>query len=516
MLNHPIEELSTGKEKPVHSNIYHLFLEGYKHNPEALAWKDEYEARTYEEALNDIHHLADVLKHRFGIKPGDRIVSYFPNMMHYATLVFACMKIGATLLPLNTRLQENEISYILNDANPCVVLTSVMGEKSAVQATNVCPVVEIEELVENSFSQQKGFEEDFGGKEVEFDHPAFLIYTSGTTGSPKGALLHHGGVIHTVQAYQDFFQSSPASKTLIAVPIFHVTGLIGQLIHMAKVGGTSFIMKRYQTTPYIDLVREEKINFLFNVPTIFQMLIGTFKKYNSPAFPEVKTIAFGGAPMAVDLMREMMHFFPKASLHNCYGATETCSPTTIMPKAYPKEKEGSVGVPIDRTVVKFVTDEGHICKPTEMGELLIKGPMVIKGYWNNAEANQKSFSEGYWHSGDYGYEDEDGYIYIKDRKKDMINRGGENIYSIEVEQALNQLDAVQESAVVGLPHPIYGEVVQAFVVPAKGNIDAKLIKEQVSKNIADYKVPHSIEFLKEIPKNPGGKILKHQLKKKDK
>jgi len=302
------------------------------------------------------------------------------------------------------------------------------------------------------------------------------------------------------------------AKTLIAVPLFHVTGLIGQLMHMVLIGGTNVLMSRYQTEPFIRTIVKEKITSLFNVPTIYVMMMShpLFHQYE---YPYVKTIAYGGAPMPNETIRQLRKYFPNAVLHNAYGATETSSPTTIMPRKYPDSKIDSVGLPVPVADVKVVNEQMEECPVNEAGELLIKGPMVVEGYWNNPEANRSSFVDGYWKSGDMARIDEDGYVYIMDRKKDMINRGGEKIFSVEVENALYNHPAVLEAAVVGIPDPIFGEQVKAFVVMKEDmNVSEEEIKTFLAERLADYKVPKEVEFIRELPRNPGGKVMKGQLK----
>ncbi|WP_100397980.1 class I adenylate-forming enzyme family protein [Bacillus sp. FJAT-44742] len=502
------EENEFGKHNLSH--LYDLFLRGVKKKRDGIALIQDERHLTYKEVEYYSIQLANYLRSHYNIKKGDRVAAFMMNSMEYGCLVFACMKIGAVLLPLNIRLQKDEIDFILEDAQPKVCVGDEGFFEEIKRLEYQCPLFLSNEILINNF--YKDDKPPLEEETVTKDDPAFLIYTSGTTGRPKGALLHHGGVIHTVLSYQMFFETSSLTKTIIAVPMFHVTGLIGQLLHVAYVGGTSVILKRYQTRPYIDKLLDEKANFLFNVPTIFTMLLSTFDKTNESPFNFVETIAFGGAPMSPSLLKKLEQQFPKASLHNCYGATETCSPTTIMPKNYPSSKQDAVGVPIPQAEVKVIGENGEELPEGEIGELIIKGPMVIKKYWNFDEANKKNFQNGFWFSGDYGTIDIDGYVYIKDRKKDMINRGGENIYSIEIENVLNRHEAVEEAAVVGVPHQLFGEVVKAFVVPLKESLDIDELRDYSSRYLADYKVPEYIEIVKELPKNPGGKILKNLLK----
>lgn len=235
----------------------------------------------------------------------------------------------------------------------------------------------------------------------------------------------------------------------------------------------------------------------------------SFTKYE---YKSLRTIAYGGAPMSPQTIYQLKKEFPQVELHNAYGATETSSPTTVMPSGYQEKKPSSVGMPIPVIEVKIIGADGP-CKTKEVGQLWIKGPNVVPCYWNNSEANATSFVDGYWCSGDVAMIDEDGFIYIMDRMKDMINRGGEKIFSIEVENMLYNHPGILEVAVVGVPDPIFGERVKAVIVQkVQGKLTETDIKEFIRNRLADYKNPEIIEFCDQLPRNPGGKIQKTLLK----
>ncbi|MFB4165473.1 class I adenylate-forming enzyme family protein [Alteribacillus sp. JSM 102045] len=337
------------------------------------------------------------------------------------------------------------------------------------------------------------------------------IYTSGTKGKPKGAMLSHGNILHSVLNYEKHLSTNNKTVTLLAVPMFHVTGLIGQMFHMVRVGGKSVILPRYQTTPFIQTIEKEGITFLFNVPAIYQMLVSTCEKNSFSSFKGIQVVAYGGAPMNTPLLQELRKWFPNANLHNTYGATETSSPTAIMPQVYLESKIEAVGKPVQGVEVKIITEDNKECAYGEIGELWVKGPMVIPRYWNNEKANKTSFEEGYWKTGDYACLDQDGFLYIKDRKKDMINRGGEKIYSIEVESVLLKHPDIKEAAVKGAPHKLFGECVEAFVVPENRSVEKEKVLQFVAQHLADYKVPEHIHLIDELARNPGGKVMKHLL-----
>jgi long-chain acyl-CoA synthetase len=251
---------------------------------------------------------------------------------------------------------------------------------------------------------------------------------------------------------------------------------------------------------------------LFNVPTIYIMMMA-HSDFSLNSYSKVNCIAYGGAPMSSETIYRLRKYFPNSYLHNAYGATETSSPATIMPQVFKETKIDSVGLPVPVGEMVVVNDMDERCLPGEVGELLIKGPMIVEGYWNNEAANQTSFMNGFWRSGDLAKIDEDGFVYIVDRKKDLINRGGEKIFSIEVENVLYNHPKVLEAAVVGVPDSLFGEVVKAVIVPkVDETIEEQEIRDFVAERLANYKVPKLVEFVSELPRNPAGKIVKTALR----
>ena len=473
---------------------------------------------TYRQMRELVENIAGHLYHRYQVRKGERVALLLGNGVEFALLFFACARIGAIAVPLNTRLNSKEITFMLNQSGSSILFTDD----------------EFAYLVQNAHTSVPSLRARFilGGEREGFlpyeplespavsppetmvreEDPLYIMYTSGTTGLPKGAVGSHLGAIHSVMCYHRIFRTTEADRSLNAVPLFHVTGLIGQLLHMVYVGGTNVLMRRFKAERFIRLLSEEKITFTFNVPTIYVMMMShpSFREYS---YSSLRILAYGGAPMSTHTIEQLQREFPGVQLHNAYGATETTSPTTVMPVGYQEQKPASVGLPIPVVEVKIVDEKGEACKPREVGELWIKGPNVVSGYWDNDEANRKSFVGEYWRSGDLAMMDEEGFVYIMDRLKDMINRGGEKVFSVEVENVLYQHPKVLEAAVVSSPDPIFGEQVKAVIVPKEGTaVTAEEIKQFVREHLADYKVPAVVEFCSELPRNPGGKVLKNLLR----
>lgn len=491
---------------------------------EALVAGDE--RLTYTQLWDQAERIAGNLSSLYGIQKGDRVAVLLANSIEFALLVFACARVGAILVTLNTRLQETELAYMLNHsgAKLLVVDYEFVSKVEKLRDSFSIDAVQHFFLIGKTETNRKDYfpfeilqqKSEVPDISVSQDDPLFIMYTSGTTGVPKGAIGSHLGAIHSVVSYNLVLKSAAHTRTLIAVPLFHVTGLIGQLLHMVYVGGTSVLVRRYKTEEYIRLVSEENITFLFNVPSIYVMML-SHPRFQEYTYYSVNCIAYGGAPMSEETIARLRRVFKGAYLHNAYGATETTSPTTIMPQEYADSKLNSIGLPVPVAELKIVDEAGMTCPTGEVGQLLIKGPMVISGYWDNEEANETSFRDGYWCSGDLARIDEDGFVYIMDRMKDMINRGGEKIYSIEVENTLYNHPNILEAAVIGVPDHVYGEILKAYVIAkAQANLGEEEVKQFVRERLADYKVPAIVEFVTELPRNPGGKVMKAKLKEMSK
>ncbi|MGX9134635.1 class I adenylate-forming enzyme family protein [Rummeliibacillus sp. JY-2-4R] len=486
---------------------------------EAIIYQNQ--SWTYEEIDKITSTIAYNLQQKYDIQKGDRVFSLLGNIPAFTVITLACLKIGAIMVPANTKLTEQELAYIVTHSKPKVILAESDVEDTVTQIPSVDPtatyylqnLISIDSNSKNiEIDELLSLDGEYIPPVIEETDGAFLCYTSGTTGLPKGALISHVNMIHTVMHYHSNLKSSENSKTLIAVPLFHITGLAAQFLHMIYVGGTTVILQRYQNEEYIRHLVKHQINFALNVPTMFLMM-GTsplLKEYN---LDFVKIVGYGGSPIYRQTLEQLKGIFTQATFHNLYGATETTSPTTIAPNNLPLEKATSVGVPVENAEVKVVNESGEEVGVNESGQLLIKGPMVIGRYWDNEKANATSFIDGYWLSGDIGRIDEEGYIFVLDRMKDMINRGGEKIFSIEVEDVLKGHPNIVEAAVVPIPDKIYGEKVQAILVSDYFNeANIKELQSYCATKLAKFKVPEYFVFVDELPKTASGKILKHVLK----
>lgn len=475
---------------------------------------------TYEQFRKQVNDAAFVLSTEYGISRGDRVALLLGNNIEFCISIFAVSQLGAITVPLNNRLKSSELEFMLNHSGSRALIVEKQYWQNITQIKKklltVKDVFFVGDEAPDGASDFKALLAAPAGKTISVDAGeediAFIMFTSGTTGTPKGAMGTHMGMIHSAINYVQVFQTTPEDRTLLVVPLFHVTGLIGQLIHMIYVGGTVVLMREYKTELMIEFMSRENITFTFVVPTIYVLMLmnPNLDKCNLNSY---RIAAYGGAPMSLDTIRKLSERFPKLKLHNAYGATETSSPATLLPSKDALNKASSVGLPVPVGDLKVVDENGNTLPPNEVGELWVKGPMVVPGYWENPEANAREFTDGFWHSGDLARIEKEGYVYIMDRKKDMINRGGEKIFCLEVEDVLYSHPKVLEAAVVGVPDEIFGEQVKAVVIPKPGqSLSEDEIRQWLAERLADYKVPKYVEFSDQLPRNPGGKVLKALLK----
>jgi len=473
---------------------------------------------SYAETLAGARAVAASLQ-QGGVGQGDRVALLFPNSIDFCLCYFGVLMLGAVVVPMNNRLAPKELAYVLGDSGPKALIVEDQFWEAASAMGQIAPLPD--RVIQAGGQRRQGVEhlddllaaggEPAGEPELGPMSPASIMYTSGTTGLPKGAILSHGNVFTNARNAGAHVHYKESDTTLLVVPLFHVTGLHSQLVAFAYTGGTCVVMRAYQTAEMIRLMAEHRVTVTFKVPTMYTLMLV------NPALERcdlsaLRLACYGGAPMAPETIIQLQQRLG-VDLINAYGLTEATSLVTILPPCDALRKAGSIGLPTTGNRLKVVDDDGAELAPDQVGELLIKGGIVVQGYWNKPEATAQALKGGWLHTGDYARIDPEGFVFIADRKKDMIIRGGENVYSIEVESALVTHPGVLEAAVVPRPHSIFGEVVHAFVVCAPGaSPGEEEIIDHCAGLIADYKVPASVSFIAELPRNPGGKVLKNQLK----
>jgi acyl-CoA synthetase (AMP-forming)/AMP-acid ligase II len=438
---------------------------------------------SYRDLWDKAARVAGGLRDR-GVSPGDRVANVLPAGKDWVAGFFGSVMAGAIVVAVNTRLAPDEVAYVLEDSGAAVSLRP--GE----------PLPDGDPFVVGSLGH---------------DDAAALFYTSGTTGLPKGAIITQGNFLsnieNVIRATPLDRDLGPDFRALISVPLFHVTGCNSQLLATLALGGTAIVLPALNVPHLLELIGRERISWLVSVPAIFGLAI------RHPDFPatdisSVRWVGYGGAPITTELVQRIAASFPNAQLSNGYGCTETSSLTSLLPDQFTAERTDSVGLPVPAVDLALdVVDE-----TSRTGELLVRGPNVIKGYWNKPEDTARAFDGQWFRTGDIMRIDEKGFLYILDRIKDMVNRGGENVYCVEVENALAKVPGVIESAVCGVLDSIMGEKVGAVVVSEPG-LTPQAVVEALKGRIADFKIPQYVVLHDgPLPRTPAGKIRKADLK----
>jgi long-chain acyl-CoA synthetase len=477
--------------------------------PDRDAVVDAAERLSWREVRDRARRLATSLQRRHGIKPGDRVALLLVNGWPFCVAVFACAQLGAIAVTLNTKLRSRELEFMLQNSGARVLLTNPewWGEIEGIRDRLPC-----EAYYQTPYAELFEAPPSTPEAALDEDHTAFIIYTSGTTGRPKGAMGTHLGIANSVVTYQRCLGLGDAERTLVAVPLFHVTGLIAQLLTMTHVGGTTVVMPTFDAGRALELLDAERITHLVVAPTVLVMLM--LQPQHRWAGSSLRVLGYGGAPIAAETVRQVQEWLPACRLHNLYGLTETSSPATVLPPGEAVRRVASVGWPIPTADVRTVDPQtGRACGPDEVGELWARGPMVVPGYWADPAATAAAIGDGWLRTGDLARIDGDGYVTIVDRLKDMINRGGEKVFCVEVEEALCGHPSVLEAAVVGVPDPVYGEAVKACLVLRPGaTIEPEEIRAWVRGRLARFKVPRDVVVVSALPRNPGGKVVKGLLR----
>jgi long-chain acyl-CoA synthetase len=420
-----------------------------------------------------------------GVGRGDRVAIRLANGNDWAFAFWGIQMAGAVAVPVNTRFTASEVEYVLTDSGAKYVF-----EPDAALPDGDPYVVD----------------------DLKPSDLAAIFYTSGTTGFPKGAMTTHENFLSNCETCRRVIhlEGDVDLRNLISVPMFHVTGCNSQLLITMMMGGTTVIMPVFDVQTFLHAVVDERINVLTTVPAIYWLAM------NQPNFGDfdvstVRWVSYGGAPTPPDVIAKLRASFPNARLGNGFGLTETSSVSTFLPDEYCEKRPETVGFAAPVVEVDLI----EVDPTSGVGELLIRGQNIVAGYWNKPEQTAETFVDGWLHTGDLARVDDEGFVQIVDRKKDMVNRGGENVYCVEVENALIQHPAVFEVAVLGVPDTMMGEKVGAVIVPKPGsNPDPSEIRAWAKQHIADFKVPQYIALRADpLPRNPGGKVLKPVLRK---
>ncbi len=472
---------------------------------------------TYRDFNERVNRLANALI-ALGIEKGDKVAYLFLNSSWFLEVHYAVAKTGAVGVPLNFRLTGRELTYQINNADSiCVVygpefveiIDSVRQEVTGVSHF-ICDgdggddVLKYEDLIAAASPDEPGVE-------VSLYDENLILYTAGTTGLPKGSVLtHKNSLFNAITMAMDYgFRNDDIFQ--IIPPLYHSASLNGIAVASVLLGAKMVIHKKFNPQEMLQEIQDEKITCTWGPATMLRMVISypDIDKYDTSS---VRLVMNGAMYMPAEMRQDVLNHFPKAGMGDIYGMTEASPCTTILRPENVLEKPASVGVPLTLCDVKIFNDRGEEVPRGEIGEIVNRGNFM-KGYYNNDEATAQVIKGGWLYTGDLGVKDEEGFISLVDRKKDMIVSGGENVYSKEVEEVIAGYPDVFEVAVIGLPDKKWGEAVTAVVAPMPGKqINAEDVIEHCRKNLAGYKCPKVVKFVETLPKNPAGKIVKRELK----
>jgi long-chain acyl-CoA synthetase len=438
-----------------------------------------------------------------GFKVGDRLAILLPNGPDYIELAYACSRLGLIVVPLNTRLAAHEIDRILKDASPRGIVRHSSLPVPGVQ-------LDWQQVID-----QQPIELGTGSVPEPFYDPAAvlaLIYTSGTTGQPKGVTQTHGNILANVHDFNYWMHYTEGGVYLHAAPIFHIADFPSMFAAPAF-GASQIAMAKFSPRAFCETVEREHVTHTVLVPTMINLLT-QFREASERNLSSLKVLAYGGSPMAPELVHRTRNLLLKVKLVQVYGLSETGFLTGLQDQEHTEERLMSCGRPCPGVDVRIADTLGKEVERGQSGELIARGANVMGGYWNNLEETAKAFRDGFFRTGDIGYQDAAGYFFILDRLKDMIVTGGENVYSGEVEAVIYSHPAIREAAVFGIPDPQWGEIVMACVVLKAGQtVAAEDLIAFCRTSLANYKVPRRVELLEaDLPKNGSGKVLKKVLR----
>ncbi len=490
-----------------------------RYAPKSIALCDGHsnENITYESFYKQACAFASVLKNKYKVGPGDRVALLAQNELSSIVLFFALQRLGAILVPVNFRLTARELDYIFSDSKPKLLVHSeeFLPLTQQLNDENLkIPTSYLSNLKNLSLAlESKQVATDFVG---QFEDPVLILYTSGTTGFPKGALLNHRGIFWNSISTSLRLNVQQTDSAVIFLPLFHTGGwnvLTTPFLHR---GAKVILLKKFDADLILKLSSSEKCTLLFGVPTTMDMMARS-PEFAKADLSSLRYAIVGGEPMPVELIQTWHK--KHVTIRQGYGLTEFGPNVFSLNEEDSIRKIGSIGFANFYIDTKVVDENGQACAANQVGELCLRGPAMMMGYWNKPEATNETIRDGWLHTGDLVRIDDEGYCYVVGRKKEMYISGAENVYPAEIEQVLYHFEGIQEAAVIGVPDPQWGEVGKAFVAVNKSALKMQStegflasLKDYCLQNLAKYKVPKYFEIIDELPKSGSGKILKRALK----
>jgi long-chain acyl-CoA synthetase len=500
-------------ERP--ASLFAIFERSLAANPDGLALIDPDGRLTYAQVAARVERLAANLA-AHGIGARDRVALLLGNGVPFVIALLACARLGAIAVPLNVREQRDGLAYMLLQSGSRLLIYET-EHSPRLPDLGALPLPGGRTGVEgHTFDALLGQNRHRDVPPVHRpaeDEVAVIVYTSGTTGRPKGAMLTHLNIAHSVTYYALCLRLGPDDRAVLATPGNHVIGLVGTLLTMIHVGGSAVLMRAFKARRLLELIAAERVTAVGMVPAMYHLCLlePDFSAFDLSSW---RVARFGGAPMPEATIARLAALLPNLHLVNAYGATESTAAITFMPLGHTARPD-SVGKAVPCVELRIMDEAGRELAPGKPGEIWIKGPMVVPGYFANDAATRDAFVAGYWRSGDIGAIDEGGYLRVLDRLKDMINRGGYKVFSAEVETVLHRHPEIVEVAVVAHPDPVLGEKVHAFVTAAGEGLSEDEVRSFCRAHLADYKVPEFVTIGSEpLPRNAIGKLQKRVLRQR--
>ena len=515
LIDFQLEPLENNPKILGYPNLSHTLYEALcntaQNFPDKIAIVDNYDRScTYSELLTKTDTFASYLDQELNIKKNSHVALMMYNCLEFCVSFLALLKVGAVTVPLPSKYKKQEVASLIQKADiDCIVCDQDFYDWF--DEVESCGVHRI---------ACSDIEKGYGLAAFHSDHnttacsdpmaDAIIMFTSGTTSQSKGVVIKNYNIMNAVITYQKTLDITSNDISVIPIPIYHVTGMVALLGLFVYCGGTLYLHKIFNARRVLQCVKDEHVTFIHASPTVFSMLLE--EKDAFPSLPTLKQFACGSSNMPKEKLTAIHNWLPHTAFHTVYGLTETTSPATIFPgDASTSPYIGSSGLPVPGTCFEIRDEDGNSVKDGEIGEIWISGNVVLTSYY---KIETPSLKDGWLGTGDLGYFNKEGYLFVVDRKKDMINRGGEKICSFDVENEIYKLDGVNEAAVVGIPDEIYGEVAAALVKLEPGsNLDEAEIQALLRKKIAKYKIPKKILFADEIPLTPNGKVNKRAIRK---
>lgn len=494
-------------------NLYDMLQETTRKFPKGIAIVDNQDITyTFSNLLSLVDQFSSYLTHYVKIKKGEHVALMMYTSIEFCVSFLSLCKIGAIAVPLPTKYRESEIVALTDKAD----LDYIICDEDFYDYFSNCQNKSLKFI--KSVNSKLGY----GFSYLVMDHlppsvnvgslvdPVVIMFTSGTTSQSKGVLIRNYNMMHAIISYQRILQITEEDKSIISTPIYNITGIVALFGLFIYAGGCLYLHKRFNANRVLTCVKENNITFLHASPTVFAMLLEERNQFKD--LPSLKSFACGSSNMAVEKLKQIHNWLPKSSFHTVYGLTETTSPATIFPgDACKSPYIGSSGIPIPGVEIKIVAEDEQELMHNEVGEVFVRGSVVIEQYYNSFSDGINK--EGWLKTGDLGYLNSENYLYIVDRKKDMINRGGEKVWSFDIENEISKITGVVEVAVVGIADDRYGEVPVAVVKMSPNTlISEEDMKAILNPRLANFQMPQKIIFVDNIPKTPNDKIDKKYIR----